>query len=733
VLVIAIAASGVMAEENQMTLPGGDQINYDGTYYDFRAADGKAMLKLWVPPNAHPVRGILISGHGGGSGDSRNFARDANMKAFAARFGFGLAGLHYFPGRTIYEQRGKVFFDALDGFAGMGHHPELANVPFAIFGSSNGGATSYGFANYAPERCICFVSNVAAGGNPPVPTDGAIQVPGVFVVGRYDPFSRELQGVGRVRELVSGARARGGRWAMLVEEKGHEDGTAFDLYAKLLERAVALRYPADADPRVGPVALKLIPESDGWLGTMPADEPSQIKVTPFADYAEDRAAANWLLDADAARTFLAAASARSSPVSIGVEEVGRVYNPNTAPGTMYSVGGPLVEPGRSLRIVCDVRDLPDWQRIAFYDGDKALGAVVAPADPVLAVTVGNDHVVWCLNAVVTTSSGATHHAAPFYFAVVDSALELRSQAELNPPIYADAVGAVGSKTMLDPPEGYAPKAGGVAENILIAYGLTAEQEQSFGADPKLVSAFWNQIDDAHDSIRMAQTTHAREGSTFSVVHTRDALLTVKAAHSARGLYLCFAATDNQFLPFDPDPTGYYQTDAVAVLLDSQSSAVINDPINAPRYMNQEWGLFLSTTQYQIAFGRDQAPPMFRFNYADPWDMNFRFETFENAKAQKGIVVRWVKVDKFHRVQEWFIPWTAIGRPGDIASEPAVGTRLGFAPSYTDRDKGGEDPGLPKTLTWIGKTSPWAFAATRGDAPKGWGDIEIGPGIGAGGR
>ena len=35
------------------------------------------------------------------------------MQALAARFGFGLAGLHTFPGNRIYSQGGKVFFDAL--------------------------------------------------------------------------------------------------------------------------------------------------------------------------------------------------------------------------------------------------------------------------------------------------------------------------------------------------------------------------------------------------------------------------------------------------------------------------------------------------------------------------------------------------------------------------------------------------------------------------------------------
>jgi endo-1,4-beta-xylanase len=713
------------ASAETRTLPNGDQVNYDGTFYDYRAADGKAMIKLWVPPHASPVRGILISGHGGGSGDSRSFARDENMQAFAARFGFGLAGLHTFPGGRIYAQGGKVFFDALDAFAAYGNNSELANVPFAVFGSSNGGATAYGFANYAPQRCLCFVSNVAAGGNPPVPTDDALKVPGIFVMGRFDPFNRAMEGVGRLATLMAGARTRGARWAMIIEDKGHEDGVAFDVYAKLLEQSIKLRYPADADPRQGPVQLNEIPEDAGWLADMSTWESGLTTIADYASYHGDKQAASWLLDKDMAYVYRGAAT-RLDPISVGIEEVSRVYNANTAPGTMYSVGGPIVAPGRRLNLVCDVRDLPDWRKIEFYNGAEKLGEVDAPHAPVLRLTVDRNHIVYCLTAVATTRSGAERVAAPFYFAVRDPSLDLLSDAQKSRPQYKDTIGLVGSKTAAAVPADYAPKASGTPAHILLAYGLTADQEKTFGIDPRAVSAFWHGIDDSHDHIFMDQRNNNREGSTFSAVNTRDAELLVKAAHSARGLYLYFEATDNQFLNYDPTLNSYFNTDCLSVLLDSKPSSVILDPNNAHNYLMQDWGLYLSTVQYQIAFGNDAPPLMFRFNYGDPWDMNFKFETFANARAQKGIEVRWVKLDRFHRVQEWFIPWTAIGQPGDVSAEPAVGTRLAFAPSYVDRDQGGEDPGTPKTLVWIDHTSPWSFSATQGDPPKGWGDLEIGP-------
>ena len=170
------------------TLENGDKISFDGSYYDFRDSAGVQMIKMWIPPDTKIIRGVFISGHGGGGGDSRSFARDENIRALAMRLGFAGAGLHNFPGREVYEKGAGVFFKALSEFAKMGSHPEIANLPFVIYGSSNGGATTYGFVNYAPERAICFVANVLSGGKPEIPVDAALKVPGIFIVGKFSCF-----------------------------------------------------------------------------------------------------------------------------------------------------------------------------------------------------------------------------------------------------------------------------------------------------------------------------------------------------------------------------------------------------------------------------------------------------------------------------------------------------------------------------------------------------------------
>jgi hypothetical protein len=723
-IVMGVFASSVSGGVLGKTLSNGDQIQYDGTYYDFRAANGRSMVKLWVPPSG-TVRGVFISGHGGGSGDSRDFARQENMKALAARFHFGLAGLHCFPGRRVFETGGPTFFGALDEFAALGEHPELANIPFVIFGSSNGGATSYGFVNSAPERAICFVTNVSSWFNPPVPVEGALKVPGVMIVGKFDPFGRGQQGVDRLLEVLAAARAKGARWSAIVENKGHEDGIAFDVYVKLVEQCIALRYAADADPSRGPVKLVDIPEDTGYLADPSTWDSGLTAIAEYVDYAGDRGEAHWLPNRDMAYVYRAAAT-RNNPISVGVQDVDRVYNPNTDPGTMFSIGGPVVDPGRSLKLVCDVREMPDWSKIEFFNGSRKLGEVSSPAEPVLQVAVGSKDIVWCLTAMAHSDSGQTRVASPFYFTVRDPQIDLRSNAEkAEKPTYS-LPEAIGSRTARAVPEGYQPKADAVEENVLIAYGLTAAQEGSFDVSEGKVSAFWDDIDDDHDAIRMNQYTHAREGSSFSIVTSVDAQMKIKAAHSARGLYLYFEVVDNRFMEVDPDPNRYYNVDAVDVLMDSVSSQTINDPANVTRFINAGWGLYGSVKQYQVAFGKWTPPEFLKRNFADPWDFAYSLPTLADARKHQGIRIRFVKVDPLTRVQEWFLPWSEIGRSGDVASEPAVGTRFAFAPGYNDSDPG---EGTTKQLRWIDHTSPWACSATRGEAPRGWGDIEIGPMIG----
>jgi hypothetical protein len=143
------------------------------------------------------------------------------------------------------------------------------------------------------------------------------------------------------------------------------------------------------------------------------------------------------------------------------------------------------------------------------------------------------------------------------------------------------------------------------------------------------------------------------------------------------------------------------------------------------FVNRFWGLSLTTKQYQVAFG-DSAPPVsYKRNCPAPWDMNYEMLTLAQGAAQFGMQVDVTTVDKYRRAQEWFIPWSEVGN-GGLSAEPASGTRIAFSPGYNDTDPGEYMPGTSGALRWVGRSSPWGFAAQDGKAPMGWGDIEMGP-------
>lgn len=291
---------------------------------------------------------------------------------------------------------------------------------------------------------------------------------------------------------------------------------------------------------------------------------------------------------------------------------------------------------------------------------------------------------------------------------------LRSRAtssnELPPPPHEERIGHVGTR-VADTKKVASPGGGGP---VLVAAGLSAEQERLFGSEEGKVSAFWR---DVEQQLCLTPKGNADEGSRFSIVTTADAAMSMKAAHTARGLYLCFEVTDNCFMECDPER--YYDVDAIDLLLDSRPSAEITDPANDTRLICRGWGLSLSTRQFQVAFGNRRPPPFFLRNYADPWDFTQHRSSFEEAHRRLGIDIRFVKLSSLVRVQEWFLPWAEVGT-GELSEEPPRGSKLAFAVGYNDTDA----DGATKKLRLMGPSEPWKHGAGS-ERPRGWGDLEIG--------
>jgi pimeloyl-ACP methyl ester carboxylesterase len=715
-------------------LENGDQVAWDGQYYDFRDAEGVKMIKLWIPPNTNPIKGVFISGHGGGSGDSRNFARDENVRALAMRLGFAVAGLHNFPGRRVYSDRAAVFFDALKEFASLGQHPEIANLPFVIYGSSNGGAATYGFVNYAPERAICFVANVSAGGSPSIPVDGALKVPGVFIIGKFDALIGE-RGINRTAEMMDYARPKGALWSWALELKGHEDGASFDIYMKLVEQAVAARYPESGNPRVGPVKLNELTEESGWLVDLDSWDSGLTYVDSYDNYEGDKQKAGWVLNKDMAYVYRSLAT-HHNPISVKVKEFDPTYNPHTDPGTMFSLGGPVANPGDEITIICETEDFNSWEKLEFFNGAQTLGEVNSPGPAMIKTRLKPASQVYCLTVLATDESGQQRTCTPLHFFVRDP--DRRWKVKLDEPIFEGEKTNAGSRNTGKTLSATQPDPG---DSVLVSYGLTPELEKQFSSGDNKVSGFWNLIDDELDYIWLSARENAKDGSAFNFVLTHDCNMTVKSAYGADGIYLLFEINDDNDVAWPNELAGteneqfYLNFDAVDVLMDSRSVEEISDPDNIDLFFQRGFGLTVTTKQYQIACGTEKERPTgFVRSRPDPWDMAARYYTFEEAKMKLGLEVENIKTDYFYKAQEIFIPWSEYG--DGLEQEPDARTRLGFAAGFNDRDEGEHfPPGVntsggsvhaSNSIRWIGKTDPWGASPIRSKPPYAWGEIEIGP-------
>lgn len=713
---------------------GGD-IVYDGSHYHFRAANGIQMLSMWTPPHARPIRGVFISGNPGGiGGDNRRLTRDAGFQAFAARHDFALMGLHSFPGGMVYEEGAQIVLNVMNDFAAMGYHPEIANLPFITFGNSNGGITSYAMVCSVPERAICFTMNVGPRFNPPVPSDAAIKVPGTMVVGPNDPFFRT--GVEDTRQLIHAARARGARWAWVAEQgKGHEVGRIFDFNAKFYENCIRMRLPdldePGGNPLEGPVRLREVALESGWLVDDESWEGGITTVTPYAEYAGDRATAGWLPDRDAAYLYRGLAT-YSNPLRVSIRDLAAIANPHASGPLLTEVGGHVVDPGARLIVEADVDDFPDWTKIEFYNGGAMVGEVAradhAEGKPGVAITVEPEPSAYSFTVLGYDTAGRVRTATPQHFTVGDPAIISRR------PVKTLAVRKMrgerapyGSAASRGAPASAARTAPDPRDAVLLVYALTPEQERQFRADDGRMTPFWGLIGPDHDRIELTVADSGAQDNRFSQEGATDAALIVKAARSAAGLYLYFEATDDGWVDTVRGPN-MYASDCADILLDNRSSTEIWDAPRDKSFVNAAWSLSVTTVQLQVGFGRGAPPDSVRYCWADPFEFRYYPFTRSEVKAARGITFDFETIGETRKAQEWFIPWEEVGLEG-LDGEPPMGRQLAFTAGYNDQDPGQHRGGAFDKLRWINRTSPWQAASYQG-VNETWGNLEMGPVLGA---
>ena len=253
----------------------------------YRNGGGELQMQMWYPEESALLRGVLVMVPGQGS-DARGAADeaegDALFKEVARKHGFALMGLRFTSGNAFnapppggWATDCSLLWEGLVKIAKTSGHPELTEVPRAVYGFSNGGGYAVALANLSHKNTIAFVNNkgesykqIHAGGW----TAYARKVPGLICYGEND-----ISRVAPIKKAFAADRAEGARWEMIPDYgQGHFDGGYGRCYASVfLDRMIELRLPKDWTPG-SKLKLVALDEAAGWLGNNASTESALAQV-----------------------------------------------------------------------------------------------------------------------------------------------------------------------------------------------------------------------------------------------------------------------------------------------------------------------------------------------------------------------------------------------------------------------------------------------------------------------
>jgi len=274
---------------------------------------------IWVPPGVKLLRGVIVHQHGCGEGSCKSGltgAYDLHWQALARKHSCALLS-------PSYEQPAKaecqMWCDPRNGSAAafkrcladlgrMSAHPELAEVPWALWGHSGGGHWAGGMVMLHPERVAAawLRSGVPLlKANPERSTIKAHQLPeeALRVPMMCNPGTKEgvtekegrFAGVWPANEaFFNEVRGRGGWIGIAVDPlTSHECGNQRYMAIAWFDACLQARLPAESGGK-----LKPMPLDQAWLAPVLGD-----KAVPAVEVAEPNRMI-WLPDEKTAKAWM---------------------------------------------------------------------------------------------------------------------------------------------------------------------------------------------------------------------------------------------------------------------------------------------------------------------------------------------------------------------------------------------------------------------------------------------
>jgi hypothetical protein len=275
---------------------------------------------VWIPSNVKTLRGVIVHQHGCGEGSCKSGltgAYDLHWQAQAKKHDCALLAPAYEQPEGADCQlwcdprngSDAAFQKCLVDFGAKSGHPELATVPWALWGHSGGGHWAGGMVLLHPERVAAawLRSGVPLlKPNPERPTikahslpEGALQVPLMCNLGTKEGVTVKdgrFASVWPANEAFFGeVRGKGGLIGVAVDPlTSHECGNQRYLAIPWLDACLDARLP-----KVSGQPLRTMPSDGVWL----ADVANQEAVAA-ARFAKDPLTAGWLPNEAIARKWM---------------------------------------------------------------------------------------------------------------------------------------------------------------------------------------------------------------------------------------------------------------------------------------------------------------------------------------------------------------------------------------------------------------------------------------------
>lgn len=275
---------------------------------------------LWIPEGVERLRGLVVHQHGCGEGSCKSGqtgAFDLHWQALAKAHGCALLS-------PSYEQPEKAdcqmwcdprngsdaaFRQALTDLGALSSHPELAEVPWALWGHSGGGHWCGGMTLLHPDRVVAawLRSGVPLlKPNPDRPTlqahrldEAVLGVPLMCNLGTKEGYTDKegrFAGVWPANEsFFQTVRERGGLVGVAIDPlTAHECGNQRYLAIPWLDACLKARLPErPGEP------LRPMPAEEAWLASL-----STGQAQAQADYSGDPKMALWLPNAAIAKLWM---------------------------------------------------------------------------------------------------------------------------------------------------------------------------------------------------------------------------------------------------------------------------------------------------------------------------------------------------------------------------------------------------------------------------------------------